>query len=99
MTPGRILCGHSDVPIVENGQSPCMRPSGPYDIETKPKNVTSINDVSMSGAATFLNIGDMFILQLFCLKAKRVGHDRDARERHREPCENGTQEPAEERVE
>ena len=59
MAPGRAFCGQSDAPVTENGQSPCIRPSGPYDIAAKPKNATDRNDVSTSGVAIFLNIDDI----------------------------------------
>ncbi len=60
MTPGKTFCGHSDTPN-ENGQSPCMRPSAPYDIATEPKNATSKNDNTRDVVVIFLNIGCIFV--------------------------------------
>lgn len=54
-------CGQSVAPVAENGHLPCMRPSCPYDIATKPKSATVRNAASMSEAAIFLDRESMYI--------------------------------------
>ena len=47
------FCGQSVTPVAENGQSPCIRPSGPDVIATKQKKAAMRNGASMSGKAIF----------------------------------------------
>lgn len=47
IAPGRAPGGQRDVPIFENGQSPCILPSDPYDIPAKLKSAVMRNDRSM----------------------------------------------------
>ena len=54
MTPGRALGGHSDAPIVENGQPPCIFPSEPYVIRAELKSAIARNDSKTSCVEIFL---------------------------------------------
>lgn len=68
--PGRALGGQSDVPILENGQPPCILPSDPYAIPAKLKNA-AINERRTSGAMIFLNTNDICFIYYIFLAFKR----------------------------
>lgn len=54
--PGKALGGQSDVSRLENGQSSCILPSGPYVMLVKLKKAITKNDSKTRGAVIFLNV-------------------------------------------
>lgn len=58
-TAAARFCGHRGSPMMENGQSPCMPPSGTCIIEAKLKNTVARNNTSTNTAVTFCNEVDM----------------------------------------
>lgn len=57
----KISCGQSDTPMEENGQLPCILPSGSCIITAKLKKIIVKNDVKTNKAIIFFVVDNIYI--------------------------------------